>query len=150
MKQFRVTRAAMLLCVAEALVGCASAVDFPERSTWRVPAQQRGFLTERWPNAAIHTEDKARSHPGGRGSVARRSRIVVEAAAPPTRSPAAPHERDSNIETPSARQARWKAVPPGHKPTPEVNSPEWKREHAEAEKKDRELDQEIRSICQRC
>jgi hypothetical protein len=57
---------------------------------------------------------------------------------------------DATIETPAARQQRWRAVPEGHKPTPEVNSPEWQKEQAESEKRERELDREIRSICRRC
>jgi hypothetical protein len=50
----------------------------------------------------------------------------------------------------ASRISRWRAVPADHKRTPYVNSPEWLKEQAEAAKKDRELDQTIRSICRGC
>jgi hypothetical protein len=64
-----------------------------------------------------------------------------------------PHRAsDRNVEMDSvaSRIARWRAVPPDHKRTPYVNSPEWRKEQAEAAEKDRQLDQKIRSICRGC
>jgi hypothetical protein len=58
--------------------------------------------------------------------------------------------RTGEIDTVGARISRWRAVPADHAHTPEVNSPEWIREQAEAAEKDRKLDRRIRSICRGC
>jgi hypothetical protein len=58
--------------------------------------------------------------------------------------------RTGGIDRVGARTSRWQAVPAGHAHTPDVNSPEWNREQAEAAEKDRKLNQKIRSICRGC
>jgi hypothetical protein len=58
--------------------------------------------------------------------------------------------RTGGIDRVGARSSRWQAVPAAHAHTPDVNSPEWIREQAEAAEKDRKLNQKIRSICRGC
>jgi hypothetical protein len=42
------------------------------------------------------------------------------------------------------------ALPPDHKPSPLIGTPEWQREQAQNQQRDREIDRAIRSICQGC
>jgi hypothetical protein len=58
--------------------------------------------------------------------------------------------RSGEVDTVAGRIARWRAVPADHKRTPYVNSPEWRKEQAEAAEKDRVLDRTIRGICRGC
>jgi hypothetical protein len=58
--------------------------------------------------------------------------------------------RTGRIGTVTRRGSHWQPVPAGHRRTPNVDSPEWVREQAEAAEKDRQLNRKIRSICRGC
>jgi hypothetical protein len=156
MKPTAILRTLMLLAVATVMVGCASGVNLPERTTVRETAQDPRIVSEPpAQRAEIPGKTGAGSaslrEPPPRVTLLRRRTVARTGGLSRQAFPQRPDRDASNpVETPSARQARWKAVPPGHKPTPQVNSPEWQKEQAEAEKRERELDRKIRSICGHC
>jgi hypothetical protein len=145
---------ALLLCLLGLLPGCTSAADLRSRivprqapQDPRLPAEPSLLAAEprQETTAPIPLEDAPR-----RRLLQRRTETRTARERSAGRVPARDAAAADTVETPAARQARWKAVPPGHKPTPAVNSPEWQREQEEADRKDRALDREIRSICRRC
>ena len=58
--------------------------------------------------------------------------------------------RGGGLDSAEGRISRWRPVPSDHKRTPDVDTPEWAREQAEAAEKDRMLDRKIRGICRGC
>jgi hypothetical protein len=154
-REWAVFRSAAVLAMTLALAGCGSyganlaqVSALPEgrpTSAGKEPAGEADKLQAEAsapaPKAAATPRRLAHRTAGSSAS----SGMVDSAAA------ARSFDATFSVVQPTAANAPRRPPAPGAaSPTPKVGSPEWTKEHAETERKERRLDQIIRSICRGC